>query len=94
MNAMQMHMTLHYVMAGWAVITAALAILVIYGNTLSTHEDGQLYLSQEEDALMGAEQRALVQRMHHLAQTIAVLGAVSAVLFFASAGMWVWIGLS
>jgi len=92
MNAMQT--TLHYLFSCWGVVTTILAVLVIYGNTLSTREDGQLYLSKEEDAIMGSEQRALVVRMHHLAEAIAVLAVLSGILFVAAATVWAWIGLS
>jgi len=32
-------------------------MLMIYGNTLSAREDGQLYLSKQEQVMMGTEQR-------------------------------------
>jgi len=67
--------------------------LVIYGNTLSAREDGQLYLSKEEQVMMGTEQRILANKMHHLAQVITVLAVLSGVLLGLSVAAWAWIGL-
>ena len=85
--------SLGYLLVSWGAVTAVLMILVIYGNTLSAKEDGQLFLNKEEDIMMGSEQRMLVGRMHHLAQVIAGLAVTSGILLLASAAVWVWIGL-
>jgi len=84
---------LGYMFVSWGVITAVLVALVIYGNALATREDDEIYLNRAEDVMMGAEQRVLIGKMHHLARIITALGTVSVVLFLACAGLWVWVGL-
>lgn len=84
---------MHYMFAGWGIVTAILMVLVIYGNTLSINEDDQLYLNRAEQEMMGAEQRVLIGKMDNLARVIIGVAFVSAILFLASAGLWVRIGL-
>jgi hypothetical protein len=79
---------------GAGVLTAGITmVLVIYGNTLSTREDDELYLNKAEQAMMGSEQQMLIGKMHRLARVIFAFAAAAAVLLTASAGLWVWIGL-
>jgi hypothetical protein len=67
--------------------------LVIYGNSLSTREDDQLFINKAEQTFLAAEQRKLVGQLRWLARLIYVFAAVTATLLLASAGLWVWIGL-
>jgi hypothetical protein len=78
---------------GAGILTAGITmLLVIYGNTLSTREDDELYLNKAEQAMMASEQQLLIGKMHRLARVIIGFAAVAAVLLAASAGLWVWIG--
>jgi hypothetical protein len=47
--------SLMYLLASWGAVTAVLVALVIYGNTLSTREDDQLYLNAAEQEMMASE---------------------------------------
>jgi len=86
--------SLMYLFASWGAVTAVLVVLVIYGNTLSTREEDQLYLNAAEQEMMASEQQVLVAKMKHLARIIVYLAIVSAGLLLVSAGVWVWIGLN
>ncbi len=80
---------------GAGILTAGIMmVLVIYGNALSTREDDELYLNKAEQAMMASEQRMLIGKMRRLARVIFGFAVVAAMLFAASAGLWVWIGLS
>jgi hypothetical protein len=67
--------------------------LVIYGNSLSTREDDQLFLHKAEQTIMATEQRKLFGQLRWLARSIYVFAAITATLLLAGAGLWVWIGL-
>ena len=86
--------SLIYLLASWGAVTTVLVVLVIYGNTLSTREEDQLYLNAAEQEMMASEQQVLIVKMRHLARVIIYLGVISAALLLASAGVWVWIGLN
>ena len=73
----------------WAVITAALIIVLIYRSTLSMHEDDQLFLD-ESTANIRAEQEALLRRMNKITPIVRILGALSGVLILVIAGIWVY----
>ena len=73
----------------WAVITAALIIVLIYRSTLSMHEDDQLFLD-ESTANLRAEQEALLRRMGRITPIVRILTAVSGLLVLVIAGMWVY----
>jgi hypothetical protein len=86
--------SLAYLLASWGAVTAVLVVLVIYGNTLSSREEDQLYLNQAEQVMMASEQVLLIGKMKHLARIIVYLAALSGLLLLASASLWVWIGLN
>lgn len=86
--------SLTYLFLSWGAVTAVLLVLVIYGNTLSSREEDQLYLNKAEQVMMASEQQALIGRMNHLARVIVYLAVISGLLLLASAGLWVWIGLT
>jgi hypothetical protein len=67
--------------------------LVIYGNSLSTREDDQLFLNKAEQTFIASDQRKLVGQLRWLARLIYVFAAITATLLLVSAGLWVWIGL-
>ena len=58
-------------------------------KTLSTREDDELYLNKAEQAMMASEQRMLVGKMHGLARVIFGFAVLAAILFAATAGLWV-----
>lgn len=74
--------------------TAVLAVLVIYGNALSTREEDQLYLNNAEQTIMATEQRTLIQKMDRLRNVIVVLAVIAGTLAVASGGMWLYVGLT
>jgi hypothetical protein len=73
----------------WAVITAALVIVLIYRSTLSMHEDDQLFLD-ESTANIRAEQEALLKRMNQITPIVRILAAASGLLILVIAGLWVY----
>ena len=73
----------------WAVVTAALIIVLIYRSTLSMHEDDQLFLD-ESTANIRAEQEALLRKMGKITPIVRILGAASGVLILVIAGMAIW----
>jgi hypothetical protein len=75
-------------------VTAILMVLVIYGNTLSTREDDELYLNGAQQVMMAAEQNVLIAKMNRLARVIAGFAILSGLLFAATTGVWVWIGFN
>ena len=70
----------------WAVITAALVIVLIYRSTLSMHEDDQLFLD-ESTANLRAEQEQLLRKMGKITPIVRILGAASGLLILVIAGM-------
>jgi hypothetical protein len=84
---------LAYLLIIWGAITAVLVVLIIYGNTLSTREDDEIYLNKIEEGMMGADQRVLISKMGRLARVITVLAVLSGTFLLVSVGVWVWIGL-
>ena len=83
---------LELLMLSWGVITAALAVLVIYRGTLTTREDDQIFIGDAEQ-LHVREQEAILARIHRLSAPIIALTAISGVLLLASAGLWIYRGL-
>ncbi len=82
------------VLMAWGTVTAVLIVLVIYGNTLDIHEDEEIYINKKEETLMGGGQRVLIAKMERLKKVIFSLAVVSGILLLASAGIWVYIGLT
>ena len=78
----------------WGAVTAALIILVIYGNTLDSHEDEEIYINKKEEEFMGGEQKILVAKMERLKKLIFSLAVVSGILLLTSATIWAYIGLT
>jgi cytochrome b subunit of formate dehydrogenase len=85
---------LSYLLVAFGITTAVLMVLVIYGHTLSTREEDQLYLNKAEQTMMASEQLVIIGKMDRLKKVIIVLAVASSVLMLASAGVWVWIGLT
>ena len=73
----------------WAVLTAALILLLIYRSTLTLHEDDQLFLD-DASASIRAEQEQLQLRMKKVTPYVRILGALSGVLILLIAGIAVW----
>jgi hypothetical protein len=85
---------LDYLLIAFGLATAVLAVLVIYGNTLSTREEDQLYLNKAEQTIMASEQRVLISKMNRLRNVIVVLAVVAVALALASGATWLYIGLT
>jgi hypothetical protein len=78
----------------WGVVTAVLIVSVIYGNTLDSHEDEEIYINKKEEEMMGGEQKVLVAKMERLKKLIFSLAVFSGILLLTSATIWVYIGLT
>jgi hypothetical protein len=85
---------LDYLLIALGLATAVLAVLVIYGNALSTREEDQLYLNSAEQAIMASEQQVLIAKMNHLRNVIVVLAVIAGGLAVASGGVWLYVGLT
>jgi len=83
---------LMFFMVSWGVITAVLAILVIYRGTLSSKEDDQIFIDAAEQHHY-QEQQAVIAKMSRLTKPIIVLAVISGVLLLTSAGLWISEGL-
>jgi hypothetical protein len=77
----------------WALVTAALVIVLIYRGTLSMHEDDQLFLDNSESH-MQKEQAAVLHRIERLQWPVRVLGGASGLLILLIFGVWLWKGLN
>ena len=86
--------TLAVLFMAWGAVTAVLVVLVIYGNTLESHEDEEIYLNKTEEEMVGGDQKELVAKMDKLKKVIISLAVVSGILLLTSASVWVYIGLS
>jgi Mg2+ and Co2+ transporter CorA len=75
----------------WALLTAALVVVMIYRTVLTMHEDDQLFLDSAESHLE-QEQRQLAARMNRVQPFITVLGTSSGLLMLLMAGLWIWRG--
>jgi hypothetical protein len=78
----------------WGGVTAVLITLVIYGNTLDSHEDEEIYINKREAQIMGGDQKVLIARMEGLKKLILSLAILSGVLLLTSATVWVYIGMT
>jgi hypothetical protein len=85
---------LDYLLIALGLAAGILAILVIYGNALSTREEDQLYLNKAEQTIMASEQQSLITRMNHLRNVIVVLAVIAGVLALATGGTWLYMGLT
>jgi hypothetical protein len=84
-------LTLTLLMISWGVVTAVLAVLVIYRGTLSSREDDQIFIDAAEQHHY-QEQQAIIARSVRLTKPIIVLAVLSAVLLIAGAGVWLYQG--
>ena len=75
----------------WAVLTTALAVLLIYRSALTMHEDDQLFLDKAESHLE-REQEQLRMKQDRLQPYVNILGASSGLLVLLMAGLWLWRG--
>lgn len=84
---------LTYLLMISGVLTAALVVLVIYGNALDSREEEEIYLNKTEEKMMAGGQQALIHKMDRLARVITVFAVVTGVFLLASAAVWAYIGL-
>lgn len=80
---------LNAVLVIWGVVTAILAVLLIYRSTISMKEDDQLFLDPAQSN-MEQEQREVRMRLQKLSPYTTILGVTSGVLLAVSAGLWVY----
>ena len=84
---------LHYLLIFSGVASAVLVTLIVYGNALDSREDEEIYLNKREEGMMAGDQPALIRKMNRLARAITVVATITGVTLFASAGIWVYLGL-
>jgi len=70
----------------WGVLTGVLVVLLIYRSTLTMQEDDQLFLDASE-AHMAAEQHEIMRKVEKISPFVMWLGAGSALLIVAIAGL-------
>jgi len=80
---------LNAVLIIWGVVTAILAVLLIYRSTISMKEDDQLFLDSAQSNLE-QEQREVRMRLQKITPYTMILGVTSGVLLAVSAGLWVY----
>jgi len=85
-------MVLTFLMILWGIVTAALAIVVIYRGTLSVKEDDQIFIDPAEQHHY-KEQQVIIAKVSRLKIPIITLSVISGVLLLTSAGIWVYRGL-
>jgi hypothetical protein len=85
------YLLLDMLMISWGVITAALAVLVIYRATLSNREDDQIFIDAAEQH-HSQDQQLIISRISQLTRPIIALAVVSGALLLASAGVWMYQG--
>jgi hypothetical protein len=78
-------------MISWGVVTAVLAILVIYRGTLSSREDDQIFIDAAEQHHY-QEQQMIIAKISRLTAPIIALSVISGVLLLTSAGIWIYRG--
>jgi hypothetical protein len=78
-------------MISWGVVTAVLAILVIYRGTLSAKEDDQIFIDAAEQHHY-REQQMIIAKLSRLTGPIIALSVISGVLLLTSAGIWIYRG--
>ena len=78
-------------MTVWAVLTAVLAVLLIYRSALAMHEDDQLFLDSSGSHLE-KEQKDVVAKLNRVRPFVTALGASSGLLVLIMAGLWLWRG--
>jgi hypothetical protein len=84
-------LVLTMLMISWGVITAVLAVLVIYRGTLSSKEDDQIFIDAAEQHHY-QEQQAIIARISRLTKPIIALAVASGALLLASASVWLYQG--
>ena len=84
-------LALTLLMIAWGVITAVLAILVIYRATLSSREDDQIFIDAAEQHHY-REQQDIIARISSLTRPIIALAVVSGALLIATASVWLYRG--
>ena len=84
---------LSWLISIWGVLTAILAVLLIYRGTLSMHEEDQLFLS-DPDSPRHKEQEELMVKMNKLRPMLKVFGTASGVMVLAIGGLFVYQNLS
>jgi hypothetical protein len=84
---------LSWLISIWGVLTAVLAVLLIYRGTLSMHEEDQLFLS-DPDSPRHKEQEELLVKMNRLGPMLKLFGTASGVMVLAIGGLFVYQSLS
>ena len=73
----------------WGIITAVLAVLLIYRSLVSMKEEDQLFLDPAQSNLE-KEQQEVRKRLDRLTPYTKILSATSGLLLISSAGVWVY----
>lgn len=81
--------------AGWVVVTLALAVLLILRARLESQESDWIQLSEDEKEDRAIQsQTAIEKKAQKLVWPIRALGTLSIVLFLTMLGIWVYSGIT
>ena len=81
--------------AGWVVVTLALAVLLIVRARLESQESDWIQLSEDEKEDRAIQmQTAIEKKAQKLVWPIRALGTLSIVLFLTMLGIWVYSGIT
>ena len=83
---------LAYLLASWIVVTAILAVLLIYGKIVSS-EQSRFYIKKLENVDLANEEKVITEKLARLKRGVVPLAVLSVVLLLATAAVWVWFGL-
>jgi hypothetical protein len=80
-------------LVAWGILTGILILLLIYRSTLTMHEDDSIFLNDTESQ-MQKDQVEVLAKMKKITPIVKVLGALSGLMIFVIAGMFIYQGLS
>ncbi|MGH9679684.1 MAG: hypothetical protein ACRD4Y_07010 [Candidatus Acidiferrales bacterium] len=83
---------LAYLLATWILVTAILAILLIYGKIVST-EQNRFNVKRLESEEAAKEEKTIGEKMERLKRGIIPLAVLSGVLLLVTTAVWIWMGL-
>lgn len=83
---------LAYLLLSWVVVTAILAVLLIYAKMISA-EENRFYVKRLEDEGAVIEERTIMEKLQRLKRSAIPLAVLSGALLLATAAVWIWLGL-
>ena len=83
---------LSYFLTSWALVTAILVALLVYGKIVAA-EENRFYGKRLEDESVITQERTIMVKLNRLRRSAVPLAVLSGVLLLASAAVWIWMGL-